>query len=138
MGSATVQGQLWGTNPRDWADIVEPLMAPLHHKAIEALQIHSGMTLLDAGCGPGAALQRAAAQGARVSGLDASAPMLDVARERVPGADLRVGDIESLPYDDGTFDIVTAFNAIQYAAKPKNAAAVPCRTMPRRGRPHRC
>jgi SAM-dependent methyltransferase len=39
----------------------------------------------------------------------------------LPGADLRVGDIEELPFDDATFDVVTAFNAVQYAADPQAA-----------------
>jgi ubiquinone/menaquinone biosynthesis C-methylase UbiE len=46
--------------------------------------------------------------GARVSGLDASAALLGVARGQLADADLRVGDIEELPYDDATFDVVTA------------------------------
>jgi SAM-dependent methyltransferase len=121
MGSAQVQGELWGTDPRNWAAYAEPLMAPMHEAAIQALGPLDGRLFLDAGCGTGYALSLAAAAGARVSGLDAAAPMLDVARERVPDADLRVGDIEALPYDDATFDVTTAFNAIQYAADPKNA-----------------
>ena len=81
------------------------------------------MSLLDAGCGAGLALRLAAEQGARVSGLDASAALLDVARGRLPDADLRVGDIEELPYDDASFDVVTAYNSIQYASDPKTAVA---------------
>ena len=48
--------------------------------------------------------------------------LLDIARQRTPTADLRVGDIQQLPFGDETFDVVTAFNSIQYAADP--AAAV--------------
>ena len=56
--------------------------------------------LLDAGCGAGLALQIAAKRGATVTGFDASAALLEIAAERVPGADLRRGDLESLPYGD--------------------------------------
>jgi SAM-dependent methyltransferase len=115
MGSATVQGQLWGTGPHDWAEVIEPLLYPIHLATAEALAPLSGLSLLDAGCGTGLALRLAAARGARVSGLDASAALLDVARGQLPDADLRVGDIEELPYDDATFDVVTASNSIQYA-----------------------
>ena len=123
MGSATVQGQLWGTGPHDWAEVIEPMMRPVHLATLTALAPLSGLSLLDAGCGAGLALQLAAEQGARVSGLDASAALLDVARGRMPDADLRVGDIEELPYDDATFDVVTAYNSIQYAFDPKTAVA---------------
>jgi SAM-dependent methyltransferase len=123
MGSATVQGQLWGTGPDDWAEVIEPLLRPVHLAALAALAPLSGLSLLDAGCGAGLALRLAAEQGARVSGLDASAALLDVARGRLPDADLRVGDIEELPYDDATFDVVTAYNSIQYASDPKTAVA---------------
>jgi SAM-dependent methyltransferase len=34
----------------------------------------------------------------------------------VPGADLRIGAIEQLPFPDGAFNVVTAFNALQFAA----------------------
>ena len=48
-------------------------------------------------------LRLAADRGAVVSGLDASAPLLEVARERTPQAALRTGDIQALPYDDAGF-----------------------------------
>jgi SAM-dependent methyltransferase len=99
------------------------LLRPLYEATIAALAPLSGLSLLDAGCGSGLALQLAAQQGARVSGLDAAGPLLDVARARVPDADLRVGDLEELPYDDAGFDVVTAFNSVQYASDPKRAAA---------------
>jgi SAM-dependent methyltransferase len=123
MGSATVQGQLWGTSPGDWAEVIEPMLRPIHLATVEALGPLSGLSLLDAGCGAGLALRLAAERGGRVSGLDACAALLDVARGRLPDADLRVGDIEELPYDDATFDVVTAYNSIQYASDPKTAVA---------------
>jgi SAM-dependent methyltransferase len=121
MGSAQVQGELWGHAPQDWAEVVEPLLRPLSEATLAALAPLQGRTFLDAGCGAGGTLSLAQDAGARVSGLDASGPLLEVARGRVPDADLRVGDIQEMPYDDGTFDVVTAFNAIQYAADPKAA-----------------
>jgi hypothetical protein len=41
--------------------------------------------------------------------------MIALARARVPGADLRVGTLEQLPWDDAAFDVVTGFNAFQFA-----------------------
>jgi ubiquinone/menaquinone biosynthesis C-methylase UbiE len=58
----------------------------------------------------------AADLGAEVFGFDASESLLEVARKSLPNADLRAGDMESLPYDDDYFDLVTGFNSFFYAA----------------------
>lgn len=121
MGSAEVQGKLWGAAARDWSADVEPTMTPMYEAAFDAIGLEPGTRLLDAGCGSGLALQLAAKQGAIVTGFDASAGLLEDARERVPDADIRQGDLEALPYDDGTFGAVTAFNSVQYAADPTAA-----------------
>jgi ubiquinone/menaquinone biosynthesis C-methylase UbiE len=44
-----------------------------------------------------------------------------LARERVPAAGIRQGDLESLPFAEHTFDAITAFNSVQYAADPAAA-----------------
>lgn len=121
MGSAPEQGELWGRHPQTWAGELEPLMGPIYDATLDALAPLVGVRLLDAGCGAGLALRRAADRGARVCGLDASAALLEVAAGRVPEADLRVGDVDALPHDDGSFDVVTAFNVIQYAVDPAQA-----------------
>lgn len=123
MGSSSVQSELWGRQPRTWSQDLEPLMAPLYRAALDALAPLTGRRLLDVGCGAGLALQLAASRGAQVSGLDATAALLAVAGTRVPAADLREGDLEALPYDDGSFDVVCAFNSIQYADDPAGAVA---------------
>jgi SAM-dependent methyltransferase len=69
------------------------------------------------------AAQIAATQGARVSGLDASESLLTIARGRVPQGDFRLGEMEELPYPARSFDLVTGFNAFQYAANPAVALA---------------
>jgi SAM-dependent methyltransferase len=118
MGTAEIQGALWGAAPEDWAELNEPSGEPLYEAVFDALGVGNQTHLLDVGCGSGYALQLAAKRGATVSGLDASAGLLTVARRRLPEADLREGDLESLPYDDDTFDAVTAFNSVQYASDP--------------------
>jgi SAM-dependent methyltransferase len=72
--------------------------------------------VLDVGCGVGAFLRLVADRGARAFGIDASPALAEVARERVPGAELRVGDMEALPSDDDTFDLVTGFNSFFFEA----------------------
>ena len=121
MGSAQMQGALWGAAAQDWADLGEPVQVPFFEAALDAVGVTQGTQLLDAGCGAGLALVLAARRGAVVTGLDAAAGLLAIARERLPQADLREGDLEELPYADDTFDAVTAFNSVQYASDPTAA-----------------
>jgi SAM-dependent methyltransferase len=77
--------------------------------------LRAGERVLDLGCGSGVFLRAAADRGATVFGLDASEALLDHARRRVPEADLRLGDLEHLPYADDSFDVVTGFNSFFFA-----------------------
>ena len=49
---------------------------------------------------------------ASAAGIDAAAPLVDIARARTPEADVRVGSMFELPWGDETFDAVTAINGI--------------------------
>ena len=46
-----------------------------------------------------------------------------MARDRNPGADIRVGDMHALPWDDGAFDVVTSFRGI-WGTTPEAVAEV--------------
>ena len=96
----------------------EPTARSLFDAILEATGVGPGTAMLDVGCGAGLMCQLAAARGASVSGFDAAEPMIAVARSRVPGGDFRIGDMESLPFADNSFDIVTGVNSFQYAANP--------------------
>jgi ubiquinone/menaquinone biosynthesis C-methylase UbiE len=77
--------------------------------------IRRGQRVLDVGCGPGA-LTSALAEvvGAeRVAAVDPSEPFVAACRARVPGADVRVGAGERLPFATGTFDAVLAQLVVQ-------------------------
>jgi SAM-dependent methyltransferase len=47
-----------------------------------------------------------------VSGIDAADALLEIARERLPEADLRVGSMFELPWSDGSFDAIVSINGI--------------------------
>lgn len=116
--SGATNGRTWGARAADWSRIQEPQCAPAYHAVFHKAPVGSETRLLDAGCGAGMALRLAADLGAEVAGLDASAALLEVAQDRLPGARLEHGDLEALPFDDDAFDVVTGFNAFQYAADP--------------------
>ena len=123
MGTARMQGELWGARPRDWSDLQEVAFRALYEAVFDAVNIDKGTTLLDVGCGAGLACQIAQHRGAKVSGLDAAASLVDIARGRLSTADIRVGEMEELPFDDDAFDVVVGFNSFQYAADPVHALA---------------
>jgi SAM-dependent methyltransferase len=102
--------------------------------ALDAVEPLKGKRLFDSGCGAGLALQLAAQRGAQVSGVDATPELVAIAKERTPHADVRVGDIESLPFDDQSFDVSTAFNSMQYATDPMAALRELARVTKRSGR----
>ena len=119
--AAQVQRRLWGTDPRAWADLAEAHNQPLFEAVLDAAEVSPGTRLLDVGCGSGLTLLLAEERGAVPAGLDISPGLLQIARNRLPDADLREGDMEYLPFGDATFDAVTGVNAFQFAGNPQNA-----------------
>jgi ubiquinone/menaquinone biosynthesis C-methylase UbiE len=77
--------------------------------------VRRGQRALDVGCGPGpltAALADALGR-ENVAAVDPSEPFVEACRMRVPGADVRVGVGERLPFADGSFDAVLAQLVVQ-------------------------
>ena len=122
-GSAERQARLWSRAASDWSERTEVLMHALYGAVLDRLGVGNGVSMLDVGCGAGVAASIAVSRGTSVSGLDATPALIALARERAPAAEFQVGEMEQLPYPDGTFDVVTSFNAFQYAAEPVNALA---------------
>jgi SAM-dependent methyltransferase len=116
MGSATVQGQLWGKHAENFATYLEQVGLPLYGAVLDAARVTHGTRLLDAGCGAGLLALLASLRGARVTALDASAALLAIVRARIPQAEVREGDLEALPFADASFDAVAAVNSVFYAA----------------------
>jgi SAM-dependent methyltransferase len=101
--------------------VQEPAQSGLYPPVFDAACVGDETKLLDVGCASGVAAAIAHDRGARVSGIDAAAALIEIAHERVPGAELRLGEIEQPPYANAVFDVVTGFNAFQYAADPIRA-----------------
>jgi SAM-dependent methyltransferase len=114
--TAGEQGRLWSARAREWAEMQEPRQAEMYPPMLDAAGVGAGTRLLDVGCGSGVAAAIAHERGAQVTGIDAAPAAIEFARRRVPDGNFRVGEIEALPYEDGAFDVVTGFNAFQYAA----------------------
>lgn len=92
--------------------------------------------ILDVGCGAGRFLEVAAANGAEVVGIDASAAV-DAAAQNlagVPNVHLVQGDVYALPFVDEAFEGVYCIGVIQHTPEPLGAVASLPRVLRRGGR----
>lgn len=105
-------GRAWGHAAVDWAYRFEPYGVDAIEAVFGRLGVGRGIDLLDMACGSGLAAGRAQRLGATVSGLDASAALIDIARRRAPSAELVAGDMFALPWPGESFDAVTSFNGV--------------------------
>jgi len=136
--STAASGHLWVSAwdrcARDWAEIQEPQMAALYEIILKALVMPPGTRLLDIGCAAGTFCKLAAEAGVIPTGLDSSGALLDLARQRTGSDNFVKADMETLPFDDESFDVVTGLNTFYYAISPLNALTEARRVLKRRGR----
>jgi SAM-dependent methyltransferase len=108
----TLVDEGWGRKAVDFATLSElgncREYVAMHHR----LRVDTGDRLLDVACGSGLAIELARLRGASCSGIDASARLVAVARDRNPGCDIEVGDMHALPWQPASFDVVTSFRGI--------------------------
>ena len=101
------------------------LLAPIHDELVERLAPTPGERFLDVATGTGAVAIRAARAGAAVTACDLAPAMIEKARA-VPGSEaiaFDVADARSLPYEDGSFDVVASAFGVIFAPEPAAAAA---------------
>jgi ubiquinone/menaquinone biosynthesis C-methylase UbiE len=90
--------------------------------AVDALEIAPDATIVDVGCGTGAALRHAAGvvSDGRLIGVEPVERMVEIARERLRGhpaegrIEFRLGAASALPVDDATADLVFAFDSFDH------------------------
>jgi ubiquinone/menaquinone biosynthesis C-methylase UbiE len=91
----------------------------------------AGCTVLDVGTGTGRAAIALARRGGIVTGVDASAEMLAVARRRAEEAKVRVTfareDAHRLPFADGSFDAVICLRVLMHTPDWRRSLAELCR-----------
>ena len=105
----------WSALAAEWSELWAGSAAPAHELLIEASAVRRGSSVLDVGCGSGELLRALAGHGAIAAGVDPAAGMVELARRVAPGADVREGEVAALPWPAGSFDVVTAVNALQFA-----------------------
>jgi SAM-dependent methyltransferase len=109
---------------RKFARIVETVRSQLPCEAF-----------LDAGCGDGRHLAALDAElPERIAGIDIAERILETARARVPRADLRRANLESLPFEDGAFDLLLSTQVIEHVLDAPAAAGELARVLRPGGR----
>ena len=87
-----------------------------YRDAFFALVPAPGAATLEVGCGEGRVARDLVARGHRVTGLDASPTLLRAAAEADPASRYVEGPAEALPFEDGAFDLVVAYNSLMDVA----------------------
>lgn len=93
------------------------------HDAVLEWAAEAGLTprtVLDLGCGTGKLLARAGTvwPGAHLIGVDPADRMVELARARLPGADLTVGTAESLRLPDASADLAVSTTSFGHWTDP--------------------
>jgi SAM-dependent methyltransferase len=105
-------GEAWGSRANDWSCLYEHYSLDVLLALFPKLGVGPTTRLLDIACGSGLAVRIADAMGATVAGIDAAGDLIDVAQQRTPTADLRVGSMYALPWADQSFDAAVSVNGI--------------------------
>src|SRR3954454_23200642 len=97
----------WGRRPE------HDSYSHFHRDAFFELVPPPGRRTLDLGCGEGRLSRDLKALGHDVVGIDRSPAMLAAGREADAEIEMHLADAASLPFDDGSFDLVVAFMSLQ-------------------------
>ena len=93
---------------------------PLAEALLDPVSLEPGQRAVDVGCGPGALttllVDRLGADA--VAAVDPSEPFTAAVASRLPGVDVRRGGAESLPWDDGAFDLAAANLVVHFMKEP--------------------
>lgn len=139
-GRAAVAGQRWHKPTvelglregyarwaADYDDEANPLIALEEPVVMELVGDITGRDVLDAACGTGRYAIPLAQAGARVTGIDVSEVMLDLARQKASehglSVDLRAADLRQLPFPDASFDVTVCALALCHLPELRQAAS---------------
>jgi SAM-dependent methyltransferase len=123
----------WSAGGRDYDKISEHTADAIEH-LVRRILPHSGERFLDIATGTGWTARCLAAHGADVVGIDLGEGVVEAAKALAPSIDFRVGDAESLEFEDESFNGVTSTFGIMFAARPEDAAKELTRVCKKGGR----
>jgi 2-polyprenyl-6-hydroxyphenyl methylase / 3-demethylubiquinone-9 3-methyltransferase len=112
----------WWTGRHRWLRTMHNLVPPRLKYFDRIVNDWRGMSVLDLGCGGGFMAEAMARRGAKVIGIDPSAPAIEAAREHAEASgldiDYRVAYGEHLPFPDRSLDCVVVVDVLEHVADP--------------------
>jgi SAM-dependent methyltransferase len=123
----------WGSGGAVYDKVSETIADAIDH-VVARVAPQQGEKCLDVATGTGWTARRIASRGARVTGVDIGAGVIEAAKQLAPGIDFRVGDAEELPFPDASFDVVTSTFGVMFVARPEDAARELARVCRKGGR----
>ena len=129
--------EFFASSAGQWDRLRDELFGDRFHLAALAAFAEDSWTIGDLGSGTGRASEAIAPFVARVIAVDASAAMLQAAKKRLQpfdNVDLRRGDLEALPIDDGLLDAATLMLVLHHVTEPARALAEVARVLKPGGR----
>jgi 2-polyprenyl-6-hydroxyphenyl methylase/3-demethylubiquinone-9 3-methyltransferase len=112
----------WWTGRHRWLRTMHNLVPPRLKYFDGVVGGWRGLSVLDLGCGGGFMAEALAQRGAKVVGVDPSAPAIEAAREHARAAglaiDYRVGTGEAIPAADQSLDCVVIVDVLEHVADP--------------------
>jgi ArsR family transcriptional regulator len=133
----TKSQEFFSSSAGQWDRMRDELFGDRFHLAALAAFADPRWVVGDLGCGTGQVSAALAPFVERVVAVDASAAMLQAARKRLQGAaniDLRRGELEALPIDDGRLDAATVMLVLHHVPEPARALAEVARVLKPGGR----
>jgi ubiquinone/menaquinone biosynthesis C-methylase UbiE/DNA-binding transcriptional ArsR family regulator len=133
----TKSQDFFSSSAGQWDRVRDDLFGDRFHLSALAALAQSEWVVGDLGCGTGQVSAALAPFVERVIAVDASAAMVQAARKRLSGLDnieLRRGELEALPIDDGRLDAATLMLVLHHVPEPERALAEIARVLKPGGR----
>src|SRR3984893_771680 len=133
----TKSRDFFSSSAGQWDRLRDDLFGDRFHLSALAALAQSDWVIGDLGCGTGQVSAAVAPYVDRVIAVDESAAMLQAARKRLSGLDnieLRRGELEALPIDDGRLDAATLMLVLHHVPEPERALADVARVLKPGGR----
>lgn len=128
----TKSQEFFSSSAGQWDRVRDDLFGDRFHLAALPAFADAEWTVGDLGCGTGQMTAALAPFVRHIIAVDASAAMLQAAKKRLQGfenVELRRGDLEALPVDNGRLDAATMVLVLHHLAEPERAMAEVCRVL---------
>ncbi len=102
----------------------KPFYRAIYRAMLAQVELNPNDRVLDIGCGTGFLLKRFSEQCPITgAGIDVEANMVQIAKEQCPGMDIRLAPADNTPFDDASFDVITACMAYHHFSNKEGFAA---------------